>query len=134
MNTETDDTTGKLIHYYQHPMAFEANRLTSEQIDAPKAVFHVANESEPGRATATGFWTIVFDQYTPDDMLINLDAKSFRDDQGDPRAVEAPIAAFEFNNGTNEWLGWSFRPRLRSVLWREQPTVLASHQVLVKFQ
>ena len=55
MNTETDDTTGELNYYHQHPMALEANRLASEQIDTPKAVFHVANESKPGRATDTGW-------------------------------------------------------------------------------
>ena len=31
MNTETDETTGELIHHHQHPMAFKANRLTSEE-------------------------------------------------------------------------------------------------------
>ena len=73
-------------------------------------------------------------QYASDDMLINLDTKSFGDVQGDPGAAEAPIAAFELDNGANEWLGWSFRPRLRSFPGREQSTVLASHQVLVKFR
>ena len=87
----------------------------------------MTNEGEPRRATATGFWTIVSGQYAPDDMLINLNTKCFRDDQGDPRAAEAPIAAFELDNGSNEWFGWPLRPWLRSFPGREQPTVLASH-------
>jgi hypothetical protein len=57
---------------------------------------------------------VVFGQYASDDMLINLDTKSFRDDQGNPRAAEAPIAAFELDNGANEWFGWPLRSWLRS--------------------
>ena len=76
----------------------------------------------------------MFGEYASDDMLINLDTKSSPDDQGDPRAAEAPIAAFELDNDANERFGWPFRPRLRSFPGREQPRVLASHQVLVKFR
>ncbi|MCP4290165.1 MAG: hypothetical protein GY792_38130 [Gammaproteobacteria bacterium] len=90
--------------------------------------------NEDGPPKSTGFWTIVFGQHASDDMVINLDTKSFRDDQGDPRAAEAPIAAFELNNGANERLGWTFRPRFRSLLWGEQPTIFASRQALMKFQ
>ena len=113
---------------------FDRYRFAPKKVNAPKAVFCVTKEVEPRRATATGFWTIVFGQYASDDMLINLDTKSFRDDQGDPRAAEAPVAAFEFDDGANEWFGWPFRPWLRSFSGSEQPKVLASHQVLVKFR
>ena len=109
MNTETDETTGELIHHHQHPMAFEANRLTSEQIDTPKTVFHVANESEPGRATATGFWSIVFDEDASNDMFVDLDAKRLGYDQRDTWTTEVRIVALEFNDGTNECIGRTFR-------------------------
>ena len=77
MHTETDKAASELIHHHEHPMAFQANRFTSEQIDTPETVLHVAYKGEPRRAIATGFWTIVFSQYTSDDMLINLDVETF---------------------------------------------------------
>ena len=134
MNTETDETTGDLIHHHQHPMAFKANRLTSEQIDTPKAVFHVANESEPGMATATGFWSIVFDEDASDDMFVDLDAKRLGYAQCDPRTAEVRIAALEFNDGTNKCIGRTFRSGFCSLLRREEPAVLALHQALVEVQ
>ena len=115
-------------------MAFEANRLTSEQIDTPKAVFHVANESEPGRATATGFWSIVFDEDASNDMFVDLDAKRLGYDQCGPWTAEARIAALEFNDGTNECTGRTFRSRFCSLLRREEPAVLAVYQALVEIQ
>ena len=96
--------------------------------DQPMIQFVAENDS------VTGFWTIVFGQYASDDMLINLDTKSFRDDQGDPRAAKAPIAAFELDNGANEWFGWPLRPWFRCFSGREQSTVLVLHQVLVKLR
>jgi hypothetical protein len=109
-------TTGKLIHHHQHPMAFEANRLTSEQIDTPKAVFHVAKVSEPGRATSAGVWAIVFDQDAPNDIPVNLDAERLRDDHCNAGTAEARIPAFNFNDGVNKWLGWALRPRFPAFL------------------
>ena len=75
----------------------------------------------------------MFDEDASDDVLVNLDTKSFRDDQCDPRATEAGIAAFELDNGVNEWFGWAFRSQLRSCLCREQLAVLTLHQAVVEF-
>ncbi len=58
----------------------------------------------------------------------------FELNQGNPRAAEASIAAFDLNYGANEWLRWAFRSRLCSFVRREQSTVFASHQALVKIQ
>lgn len=76
----------------------------------------------------------MFNEDASNDMFVNIDTKTFRDNQGDLRAPEVPIAAFELNNGANEWLGWAFRTRLCSFLPGEKPTVLASNQVLVELQ
>ena len=102
----------------------EANRLTPEKIDTPKAVFHVANESEPGRAIATGFRSIVFDEDASNDMLVDLDAKRLGYDRCDPWTAEVCIAALEFNDGTNKFIGRTFRSRFRFLLRREEPVIL----------
>ena len=69
----------------------------------------MANESEQGRTTATGFWSIVFDEDASNDMLVDLDAKRLGYDQCDPRTTEVRIVALEFNDGTNECIGRTFR-------------------------
>jgi hypothetical protein len=94
----------------------------------------VANESGPGRATATGFWTIVFDADASNDMFADLDAKRVGYDWRDTRTTEAGIAALELNNGTNEFIRRTFRSGLRSFLCRVQPTVFAAHQAFVEIQ
>lgn len=88
----------------------------------------MAKESEPRRTTATGVRAIVFDQDASNNILINLDTEGFPDDQGDARATEAWIAAFELNNGLDEWLGRTFRSGLCPLLWREQLTVFSVHR------
>ena len=91
----------------------------------------MADEGEPRRAIATGFGTIAFCPYALDDMPIRLDTNSLEDDQRDSRAA---AAAFALNNGVNERLGGAFRPRFRSFLRREQPTVLTPNPASVKIQ
>ncbi len=45
---------------------------------------------------------IVFDEDASDDVLVNFDTKSFRDNQCNPRAAEAGITAFDLDNGVDE--------------------------------
>ena len=132
MHTETDETMGELIHQHQNPMAFEENGPTSKQVDAPKAILHVADEDEPRRATLPRFWSKVIGQYASDNTLIDLDIKRLGNNQRNPRTAETLIASFALDNGAEEWLGGAFRPRLRSFLRREQPAVLPSHQTVVR--
>jgi hypothetical protein len=47
MHAKSDDSPRELVHDNQDPVGFEENGLALEQIDAPKAVFHVADEGEP---------------------------------------------------------------------------------------
>jgi len=74
------------------------------------------------------------DEDASNDILVDLDAKRLRYDQRDPRTAKAGIAVLEFNDGTNECVGRTFRPRFRSLLRREEPAVLAAHQALVEIQ
>ena len=51
MYTKANDAPCELIHDHEHPMCLEQNRLTPKQIDTPEAIFHMANESQPGRTS-----------------------------------------------------------------------------------
>src|SRR2546423_7946549 len=49
MDAEPNDPARILIHDDQDPMGPQRCRLAPEQIHAPEAVFHVAQERQPGR-------------------------------------------------------------------------------------
>ena len=53
LDAEPNDPARVLIHDDQDPVDPPRGRLTPEQIDTPEAVFHVAQESQPG-ASAGG--------------------------------------------------------------------------------
>lgn len=44
VNRETDNSAGELIHDDHYPVTAEQNRLATEQVDAPQAVFRVPEE------------------------------------------------------------------------------------------
>ena len=54
MEAEINDPSRVLIHNRQDPVGQQGYRLTAEQIHAPEAFFHVAEESQPGRPA----WTL----------------------------------------------------------------------------
>ena len=51
MDAETNNPARILIHDDQDPVSPQRDRLAAEQIHTPEAVFHVAQESQPGRTT-----------------------------------------------------------------------------------
>src|SRR5450631_1592599 len=54
IDDDADDPALEQIHDDHDPVALEHNRFTSEQIDAPQAVFHVSDEREPGGSLISG--------------------------------------------------------------------------------
>ena len=61
------------IHDHEHPVGLEQNRLTTKQINAPEAVFQVADNRQPGRAVAgIGSWSVVLFKYAPDHIFIDV--------------------------------------------------------------
>ena len=47
VNAKSNDSAGELVHDDQHPMRPYRRRLTSEEIEAPKAVLCVAQKGQP---------------------------------------------------------------------------------------
>ena len=75
----------------------------------------------------------MFDEDPSNDILVGLDAKRLRYDQCDPRTAKARVAALEFNDGANEYVGRTFRPRfefetdtLKTSMFSVQETAPAS--------
>jgi len=70
----------------------EADRLAAKQINAPETVFCVANDGQPRRPhVAARFGVVVFFQYPPDKILVDLNAEGIGDLLSDPRASKARI-------------------------------------------
>jgi hypothetical protein len=49
MDAESNNPERILIHDDQDPVGPQRSRLAPEEINTPEAVFHVAQESQPGR-------------------------------------------------------------------------------------
>ena len=65
-------------------------------------------------------------------ILVDLYAKGSRDYQRDAWTTEPRVAPFELDDGPNQFLRWSFWPRLSTCLWRKQSSVLATNEKLMK--
>ena len=85
-------------------MTLEGNRLASEQVDAPQAVFHMSEESQPGRAIPTAFRMVILGKNTPHYVSVYLDAEGLRYDSHDAGIAKARISLFKFDNSVEEFL------------------------------
>ena len=74
MHPKSNDSPRELIHDEKGPVGFEHYGLTSKQVDAPKTVFHMADESEP-RGSISSVRAITVSEDTPHDVLVDIDAK-----------------------------------------------------------
>ncbi len=93
----------------------------------------MANDGQPGQPfAAAGFGVIVFCQYPPYHILIDLDSKGIGDLLSDPRAAKPRVAPFHLDDGVDQFLGGTFGTWFRPNARREQPMVLALDQRRVK--
>ena len=51
LDPESDDSPCVLVHDDQHPIRLQCDRFTTEEVEAPKAILHMADERQP-RGTA----------------------------------------------------------------------------------
>ena len=101
MNANVDDSPCELIHDNQDPVGLEENGLAPEQIDTPKAIFHMADEGEP-RGPISWLWTIVLGKDTPHDIFVDIDAKGPCDLLRDSGTAEPGIVALYLPNQLDE--------------------------------
>src|SRR5207253_5172056 len=75
MDAEPNDPARILIHDDTDPMGPQRCRLAPEQIHAPEAVFHVAQERQPGRTTGGMSRLVVMAEYPSNHVFVDLDPK-----------------------------------------------------------
>jgi hypothetical protein len=82
-------------------MGFEQDRFRPKQVHAPKAVFGMAQQREPRRATHTKIGPVMSCQNPPDNVLVDLNAEGICHPLGNPGAAETGIASLEFHDGSD---------------------------------
>jgi hypothetical protein len=90
------------VYDHEYPVALEQNRFATKKINAPQAVLHVTEKSQPRGASAAGLLMVVHGKYTVHDVLVYRNAKRLRDYKGDARAPKVWISAFQFDNSMNQ--------------------------------
>ena len=103
MNAETNNPARILIHDDQDPMGPQRGRLAPEQIHAPEAVFHVAQESQPGRTTRVLSRPVVMAENPSNHVLVDWDVERQGDLLGDSRTAPAGIMLLHFDDRTDEY-------------------------------
>ncbi len=71
LDPEPDDSTRVLVHNDQNPISLQADRFTSEQVEAPQTVLHMTDERQPGGTTLRRRRPIMQGQNPPNHILIN---------------------------------------------------------------
>jgi len=98
VHTNADDSPCELVHHHQDPMRAKHDGLAAEQVNAAETVLGVADEGEPGRATVPWARAIVRGQHAANNIFVDIKGERFRDDQRDPWAAEARIAALQLDD------------------------------------
>ncbi len=83
MDAKTNDPARELIHDHQDPVGPQRGRLTPGQIHTPEAVFHVAQESQPGGTTGVLSRPVVMGENPSNNVFVNMDVERQGDVLGD---------------------------------------------------
>jgi len=134
MDPEPYDPARVLIHDDQDPVRTQRCRLAAEQIHTPKAVFHVAEEREPGWASRIRFRPVMNAEDTANHILVDGNAESEGDLLGDAGTTPIEITPFQFNDCVDEFFLRSLRARRTPALARKQHAVLSFGQHMVEMQ
>jgi len=78
MDAEPYDPARVLIHDHQDPVGTQRCRLAPEQIHTPEAVFHVAEEGEPGWASRMRFRPVMNAEDPANHILVDGNAQKRR--------------------------------------------------------
>src|SRR5271156_491023 len=110
-DSKADNPAREDVHHHHDRIALEQDRLTAEEVDAPKAIFGLPDNREPRRASAAWCRSIVLDEYPPNDILIDLEAECVRDLLGNLAAAHAWVAPLHLDHRSNQFAGGTFGPR-----------------------
>jgi hypothetical protein len=116
MDAAPNDPARKLIHDHQDPVGPQRGRLAPEQIHAPEAVFHVAQESQPRGTTEGLSRPVVIGENPSNHVLVDLDVEHQGDLLRDSRTAPGRITLLHFGDRMNEFCARSFRAGLPTAI------------------
>jgi hypothetical protein len=132
MHCESDDSSGELVHLDHDRIGLKEDGFSREEVHAPKAVFGMAEEGEPGRTVRVGSRFEVMDKNPSDDIGFKVDVESVGDLLGDSGTSTSRITSLEFNNSCDDLSARVFRSWLPSFLRREQQFIFLFLQEIAK--
>jgi hypothetical protein len=91
LNAESDNATGELIHDDQHPVA-------------------LCDEQQPRWPRSARRWAIVLRQDMLHNVVVDVDAESPRDNQGNAWATGTRVAEFQLDDGAYERIAGPLGP------------------------
>ena len=116
MDAESNDPARVLIHGHQDPVGPQRSRFAPEEIHAPKAVFHVPQESQPGRTIRVLSRPVVTGENPANYVFVDLDVERQGDLLCDPRRAPVGVALLHFDDRMNEIYGRTFRAGLPTAI------------------
>jgi hypothetical protein len=132
MDAEANDPARVLIHDDQDPVGPQRCRLALEQIHAPKAVFHMAQERQPGGAIGVLPRPEVMSENPANHVFVDLDVERQGHLLGDSRTAPIGITLLHFDDRMNEISARSFRTGLSTAIRGEEHPILLLTQDFVK--
>ena len=112
MDAEPNDPARALIHDDQDPVGPQRGRLAPEQIHTPEAVFHVAQESQPGRAAGVPARPVVIGENPSNHVFVDLDVERQGDVLRDSRTASVGIMLLHFDYRMNKFCARALRAGL----------------------
>ena len=79
LHPKANDPPSEDIYDGQNPITLEQNGFRAKQVDAPQAVFGLAEQGEPGWSVVRASRSIMGRQNPPDHVLVNVDSEGLGD-------------------------------------------------------
>src|SRR5437667_12589034 len=116
MDAEPNNPAGILIHDDQDPGGPQRGPLAPEDIHTPEAVFHVAQESQPGGTTGVLSRQAVMGENPSNHVFVDLDVERQGHLLCDSRTTPGGITLLHFEDRMDEFCTRSFRAGLPTAI------------------
>ena len=103
MDAEANDPARVLIHDHQDPVGPQHGRFAPEQVHAPEAVSHVAQERQPGGTAGVLSRQVVMGENPANYVFVDLDVERQGDLLSDSRTAPMGITLLHFDDRMNEY-------------------------------
>jgi hypothetical protein len=134
MQAKPNDPARVLVHHDQYPVRSQGCGLAAEQIDAPKAVLHMAQKGKPGWTAGFGRRPEMKSQNASHYVLVDHDTEGQGDLLRNSGTSPGGIALFHLDDGINNVPSGPFWARFPWGSWRKKEAVFPILQRLVEAQ